>query len=462
MRIGRNPIPMAKLLLVGLAILFTDLVLQKHFNSTVTIQWIYMLVFYPILSLNISYAITLIIWGSKSSENKKAVSNAEGTRLITYFWTMILLLHVLSLVSSSFIEEEHNTWYYYTSTLCILLLLYQFYEKRSLIFPLLILIAHNIARHWHQSGIKYQDNRNTIYNNLNNIIEANLFIKSITIAICLILIASIRIRVGKAYAVVKYSLLILSSILVFIIKIFPTLGLPIIPVYLFHLIYILISLLSINWQNNEHAAFYLIDCATPICLFWLLIEKIGNSPLIMLVLLQMYCLAHILGYCVERRNLSNMDIHAICYCFGMTIFYYFGRNISISSVDFSVAYQGLSSYQPTLIASLVFLEIYLPKIFFSIFIPIYITIKLQQYEKKFSDLPLNSIFSFIFGIHSIQLLVNSCMLYLMRDHLFIWSVFSPKFLWIVGDWLALCLLFIISSLLQVHYHVQQGCYHSEK
>jgi ethanolaminephosphotransferase len=222
--------------------------------------------------------------------------------------------------------------------------------------------------------------------------------------------------------------------------------------------------LNINWKNNEHATFYLIDCATPISLFWLLIEKVENAPLIVLILLQMYCLAHILGYFVERQKFSNMDIHAACYYFGMATFYYFGRNISISSVDFSVAYQGLSSYQPTLIGSIVFLEIYLPKIFFSILIPIYTTIKLQKYEEKFSELPLNGIFSFIFGIQSIQLLVNSCMLYLMRDHLFIWSVFSPKFLWVIGDWLALCLLFLILSLLQVHYHLQQKycVYYSEK
>lgn len=82
---------------------------------------------------------------------------------IKMFLLVGVILHGVSLVSSSFIEEEHQTWYFLWITLLLLTVIHLFRVKRDVFFcdlksilPWIILcFVHRILRKLNQTGDKW-------------------------------------------------------------------------------------------------------------------------------------------------------------------------------------------------------------------------------------------------------------------------------------------------------------------
>jgi ethanolaminephosphotransferase len=407
----------------------------QAYNQKKSIQisvWILVLasgILYYLVGLYLAIPLAISISCMLSIEQPFVVTKKMKSSMLTIFYMIIMLLHTISLTSSSFIEEEHMIWYYFISAVIVLSCRYSTSWYTNMF---IMLLNHRIMRYWHQSGIKYYDNQDTIFNYIHKSIDNSWRHILLVIPLSAIIVTAIHTQLKYNYFNPLSTILFtVNSILVFLFKYNG--GIPVIVLYVILVLTILFEIIRSRWSKNINAS--VLTIVLSIAILWILIDKEENSILILQILVQLYCFVNNV---VSTDQLSLFELCMTMYSFGMTTFYYFGRNISISSVDFSVAYQGLTDYHPPLIGSIVFLQIYLPKYIFIIAGSLYASM-----SKKYN---LYSIFLILLIIHCIQLIINSGMVYAMRDHLFIWSVFSPKYLWVIGDWISLLTFSILTFL----------------
>ncbi|KAK0416987.1 hypothetical protein QR680_012784 [Steinernema hermaphroditum] len=101
----------------------------------------------------------------------------------------------------------------------------------------------------------------------------------------------------------------------------------------------------------------------------------------------------------------------------MSSFYYLGNSNSISTIDISVGYTGLASYQPVVVAVQIALNLYSG--------PLIVTLLAKSLEiEGFGDLVVMS--------RVLSLAITMLSLFLQRHHLFVWTVFAPKFIYEIG------------------------------
>jgi len=151
--------------------------------------------------------------------------------------------------------------------------------------------------------------------------------------------------------------------------------------------------------------------------------------------------------------------------------FFLPKNLSISTVDLSGAYTGLNDFNMTLVGILMYLitfgpalyfilatlsyfsqEMYFFIFFYFIFFSFFfsnnsLSIYFRKLNKTKTILPnfkitLNRICDVLFCYHALKVSIFSLILFLMKNHLFIWTVFSPKYIYELF-WLGLPLLSFI-------------------
>ncbi|KAG9132511.1 hypothetical protein Leryth_008432 [Lithospermum erythrorhizon] len=225
------------------------------------------------------------------------------------------------------------------------------------------------------------------------------------------------------------------------------------------------TLLAVPWfvtfqndecaYNNGHTSdifytqkwhFYLEfkDCAYAIgwayifcwCLLQLLLQQPVNSVPILLLLIQNIC-----SICFFRCGdplLKQWVEVAALYYLGLAGHFGLGNTNSLATIDVAGAFIGVSSYSTFLSGILMFIITYGSPLLAFISMLIYISVKDINMEKSEAHmnfgqlLMLTTGFPFLvpLALNSIFLIAYTIVLLLMRNHLFIWSVFSPKYLYV--------------------------------
>lgn len=304
----------------------------------------------------------------------------KPTNFLQYFLTFSKSFYMIGLLSSSFIEEEHHYWYYFTSTLFFLAFFYEL-QNGSVDFKiLLILVTNRIMKSWNQSGIKYKNDTS-----ISDYIETIPHLSLILATISIIILTVYCITQSKSF--IQSILIFMNSILLIFFK-FSLINFFAQILYYQIFSTLAYSLLYIKFHKNlfQHSIYILL----------LLIHKNNQSLLILLLIFQSK---------ISKDYQKNFTFH---YYLFQTSFYYFGRSISITSIDFSGAFTGLNEYNLVLVSILLILIIYSG--------PIIYLIENSNFIKE------------KFHFKMIEMTIIGILLYFMREHLFIWSVFSPKFL----------------------------------
>ena len=105
----------------------------------------------------------------------------------------------------------------------------------------------------------------------------------------------------------------------------------------------------------------------------------------------------------------------------MTKLFFQGNSNSLASIDVGVAYTGLSSFNPVIVGSLLAVSTFCGPLMWSMLL-----LQRLLYSKEKCISQISSLI-FFRGLHiSVYLTVIT----LQRQHLFIWSVFSPKLLYL--------------------------------
>jgi len=166
-------------------------------------------------------------------------------------------------------------------------------------------------------------------------------------------------------------------------------------------------------------------------LFLLLItqSRTTNIPLLLVFEIMHYALTHLHLSPIELSTTSVLLQHASFFAFG-------GSN-AISSVDLSSAYNGVSGYNVLAVGILTFVSNWAGPIFWTSATNLLLLKMRNEGDKKVLGKHLGLLTVFVTA--SLVGVMVACTM--LRTHLFIWTVFSPKYLfsmaWSLGQHLAI-------------------------
>lgn len=168
-------------------------------------------------------------------------------------------------------------------------------------------------------------------------------------------------------------------------------------------------------------------------LFLLTQTRVTNIPLYLLLYIEL-CL-------LDTLDLRSDEITLTSIIFQYVTFFAFGGSNAISSIDLSNAYNGISGYNVAAVGVLTFVSNWTGPIWWVSATNLLLLRKSPQkrMEMYFRHLTLLT----IYAASSLLFVMLACTI--LRTHLFIWTVFSPKYLytmaWSLGQHLAINVIF---------------------
>lgn len=202
-------------------------------------------------------------------------------------------------------------------------------------------------------------------------------------------------------------------------------------------------------------SFYVIGWAYIFCwcLLQLLLQQPTNSLPVLLLLVQIY--ASMLHYCsAVPAHKHWIEITAL-YQLGMAGHFALGNSNSLATIDVAGAFIGASDFSMLSSGVLMFIITYASPLLFLLSMPMWISVKdfsclVTSRNANFGDL-LKMMLGFPCVIplclNSVMLTAYTIILLLMRNHLFIWSVFSPKYLYVATATVCVYLgVFIVAAI----------------
>ena len=146
-------------------------------------------------------------------------------------------------------------------------------------------------------------------------------------------------------------------------------------------------------------------------------SRVTNIPL--------FLFSSLLLHCVDFSRLTVPEITTTSILLQYASFFAFGGSNAISSVDLSCAYNGLVDFNVVAVATLTFISNWAGPIFWVFAINLALLQKHKQGQQHVLRHHLG--LSTIFATASVAFVMAACTA--LRTHLFIWTVFSPKFLY---------------------------------
>lgn len=304
---------------------------------------------------------------------------------LNIIFTIPILSYVVALSSSSFIEEEHEIWYFYLSTFFIYS---TFSNTKKPLSCFKFLFAAIVFRFLRQTDIWTGISQWFLLDEEHSHLHLLVVISLLLILLCCFLYT-------KSTIVIFLNALILISIYVyksFYIK----------DIFLSRLIWATILL-------NAIICFYK---RKSFIISWLLIVSLllreNNIVLlpICVFLSKLICSTH-------KDVFAKTVLHIIL---GNAFYYCQGHSNSLASVDVSVGYIGLENYVPIVVISQVLCHTYS--------FPILTQLLLLKNCKSKTE----NCWLILITMRLLFLIVVDVVTVVHRNHLFIWSVFSPKLL----------------------------------
>uniref|UniRef100_A0ACD5YXC8 Uncharacterized protein n=1 Tax=Avena sativa TaxID=4498 RepID=A0ACD5YXC8_AVESA len=172
------------------------------------------------------------------------------------------------------------------------------------------------------------------------------------------------------------------------------------------------------------------------CLLQLLLQQPINAIPVLLILLQI--ISSVIQFSLEK-SLYRQWVQIVAMQFlGMTGHFGLGNTNSLASIDVAGAFIGISSYSTVLSGMLMFIITYGSPLLLYLGIVVYMSVKDSDDMSTPQQLRWSSILGKMIAlpcllpllINSVALTSYTIVLLLMRNHLFVWSVFSPKYLYV--------------------------------
>ncbi|OCT50539.1 GPI ethanolamine phosphate transferase 2 [Cladophialophora carrionii] len=376
------------------------------------------------------------------------------------FLVLVMLSYAVTMFASSYVEEEHQFWYW---TLAGYLVILYCKDSRfevagntsgprallgSATGTALAIILFGVARRWRQTGQKYAGEADII----SEVVAPNgWMLWSLVMLTYAVLSRNLSRRTGVWMGSPQMGVLpALVSISAFLFKIaftaadapelldsFPILN----PLVRFVSAYPLVSLARVvfvglihllgcaiyyetPWKGAEHLGKFLTAFQDVLSLFLITQTRTVYVPLFLFFNAQLWLLR-------RRRCHSITEAATLALLFQYASFFAFGGTNSISTIDLSNAYNGVSGYNVGAVGILTFVSNWAGPIWWAFgTCQLFSTAQLGTDNYSF----LSTALATFACIHTLSVMV-ACMV--LREHLFIWTVFSTKYLytaaWVMGQ-----------------------------
>ncbi|VVB10657.1 unnamed protein product [Arabis nemorensis] len=428
-----------------------------------------------LLSCFVCVSLFLSLFKEVYHETKERVySFSYRLNLEDVFILAVLLILVISMGSSSMVEEEHYIWHFMVSTFYLLLL---FKTAKSFSFSkgmnilgdykvcsvFSLLISGRLLRGWHQGGVnwtylpdisKWLEQVGSGYVKwiqlISNflVIGLGLFtlfrtgtkrnsvrILALGCSTCgfLVLLHAMRYQDDMFEVSADYGATVTAKVIYLLLSI-SAIGAALVMPW---------SMLNKDKSSLAETGdcLYFIGSGYILCwcLLQLLLQQPINSGPILLLLIQILAIS-----CLSSKGLQvNECVEiAVLYYMGMAGHFALGNSNTLATIDVAGAFIGISSHSTILSGILMFMITYASPMLFLLSLVMYIganlrnrshsTVSAHQETSLGQILKLNLGFPCLVPlcINSILLTAYTVVLLLMRNHLFVWSVFSPKYLYV--------------------------------
>ncbi|KIW20627.1 hypothetical protein PV08_01203 [Exophiala spinifera] len=372
-----------------------------------------------------------------------------------------MLMYTITMFASSYVEEEHQFWYWIFSAWLVVLFCKdaRYSSSPSILggptgtaLAFMFLLA---TRRWRQTGQKYAGEPDL----LTELLVPNSWVLWILVILTFAHLArNLSRRVVKWMETRQMSLLpVLISMSAFLFKIaftaadapellssFPVLN----PLVVFVSRYPLVSLARIvflglvhllgcsiyyeaPWQGVENLRGFLDAAQDVLSLFLVTQSRTVYVPLYLFFSMQVSLLR-------RGRQYSVSEISILALLAQYASFFTFGGTNSIATIDLSNAYNGVSGYNIVAVGALTFVSNWAGSVWWAFAVcQLY---SASQLREGGIGMMMTTMATFA-CVHTLAVMV-ACMV--LREHLFIWTVFSPKYLytaaWVVGQHTAVNML----------------------
>ncbi|XP_047344818.1 GPI ethanolamine phosphate transferase 2 isoform X2 [Vespa velutina] len=348
----------------------------------------------------------------------------------TFKWIFLcgILIHAISLGSSSYVEEEHQTWYFFWVSFLVLLLCknnkiitmksfkIRVYSTQFLISIeiLLLLIGHRIFRMLNSTGNKY--------NHLPDI--AGYLMKeeskiNITIFVIIALALLVWIDFVHEKSIYRWYGLFLNIGLSLCIYLRHTNNQTIIPI----LLHPSSKLISIAKRNKTNFLYYIISFLVQA---WIMVSALLHQPYNLILLPIQLIVIYVINSILKYNNIGEINIFINAWI-GNVFYFYQGNSNSLADIDIAAGYVGLQSYRPVIVGMYLIVNTYSAPV---------LAYLLNIYHRTLSYKSVHDLHYVLLSDNRIYMIwklvpviIYTFIITIQKHHLFIWSVFAPKLLY---------------------------------
>lgn len=408
----------------------------------------------------------------------------KGHFCVAFFDVVFFFVYAVNFIASSMVEEEHHLWWFFTTIFMAFVILKKLRSENIKWYSIvLMMIGLRVLKAWNNSGQKHNLKSNmklsTYLSQLPPNIGPNVYIISLFLTLLPLLFMINAYTKDGVYLKIMQILIAMLSFLIGSLKMLSYLTetyninntILELPCWCIKFIFTTKKILELEDFNKINNMLYNLSQKVWLAAFVLQLlqprlMKLFTKSSVSSKSYFINILAIISFILISQTNYLNVPIFVSLYLilFGFienaqnssinsnifnlfTIllqnltFFQFGSTNSLSSVDLTNSFNGLTSYNVFLSGLLTYTCNWAGPIFWTVAHLYIVYTKLSENQikaNKWKILYDKLLFNFVFYSTSGMILLVCC--YHLRFHLFIWTVFSPKILYFLS-WLVCNLIF---------------------
>uniref|UniRef100_A0AAG5DHP9 GPI ethanolamine phosphate transferase 2 C-terminal domain-containing protein n=1 Tax=Anopheles atroparvus TaxID=41427 RepID=A0AAG5DHP9_ANOAO len=480
--------------LIIISIVLKILSFEKQQPSVSTYMFDAGLVILALIFLTICSCISLLFEGI---ELKRLNLRKMPTPASLLVWFGIIF-HCVSLASSSFVEEEHQTWYYFTSSMLLLLTLKQLQimnhtiglikhpkteaaligvcqDERNMfcISSAAFICIHILIRRFNQTGDKWQHipdvgdwlakDGHKVWLSLSMFVGLCYLVYqicslgglltnvlSLTAALLIYYYRSVTGSVSFFGRTPPNSSVCLTIFWINLLEIFFIGFLP----KMYRMV--------MGRRNAKRSSELFDNCLIVVALLCALLHKPHNVLLVGVLMASSRFLTRRIDRVAEDAG-SNLVLKVIThYWLGKTFYFYQGNSNSLATIDLNAGYVGLNHFDILRVGVFLTLHTFSGPIL-SFLMLMHHLFKANQSETQiprtetYNSTCKRRILSLINTITMLPVSFFIIVATVLRDHIFVWTVFSPKLIYeYFSVWLVLVQIILVMCLLRKTYASESG------